>query len=289
MELPPKPQQIHNLEFIRILSPYVFASRVVRGKSVLDVGCGWGHGSWLLLAQGARQLAAADLDTTRLRHVSRLCRGSQLAGIFAMDAQRLAFRDRSFEVVTCFEVIEHVPEPAALLSELRRILVRDGVLLLTTPNRSVRLLPLQRPWNPEHLREYRLGPLRKLLRAYFPSVEVMGVRGSPREYAFYRRKWRQRPIRVYLEWLVPLLSVCTPAVLKRLARTRIGQTSRATVPHSNECMINKPVPAPDAANWPFHLAEASRECLNFLAVCGLDSRSALGALEQIRLAHARRE
>lgn len=256
---------------------------------MLDVGCGWGHGSWLLLAQGARQLAAADLDTTRLRHASSLCGGSQLAGIFAMDAQRLAFRDHSFEVVTCFEVIEHVPEPGALLCEIRRILTRDGILLLTTPNRSLRLLPLQRPWNSEHLREYRLGALRRFLRVYFPSVEVIGVRGSPREYAFYRRKWKQRPFRVYLGWLVPLLSVCTPPWLKRFARTRVNEARYGTVRDKDECIVNRPIPAPDAANWPFHVAEASRECLNFLAVCGFDSRRAQGVLEQITLARARRE
>ncbi len=84
-----------------------------------------------------------------------------------MDARRLGFTRSSFQLVTCFEAIEHVPQPDILLSELRRVLTEDGCLLLKTPNRAVRLLPLQPPWNHENLRDYSLGNLQRRLRKHF--------------------------------------------------------------------------------------------------------------------------
>jgi len=49
MKLLPKPEHLHNLEYMRILTPYVFAHPLVIGRSVLDVGCSSGYGSWLLI------------------------------------------------------------------------------------------------------------------------------------------------------------------------------------------------------------------------------------------------
>lgn len=48
------------------------------------------------------------------------------------DAQRLAFRDESFTVVLCTEVLEHLPEPQAAIDEMFRVLTPGGRLLLTT-------------------------------------------------------------------------------------------------------------------------------------------------------------
>src|SRR5688500_11085311 len=48
------------------------------------------------------------------------------------DAQRLAFRDGSFEVVLCTEVLEHIPEPQQAIDEMFRVLAPGGKLVLTT-------------------------------------------------------------------------------------------------------------------------------------------------------------
>src|SRR3982750_1096442 len=54
--------------------------------------------------------------------------GVQIIG----DAQMLAIRDASFEVVLCTEVLEHLPEPQQAIDEIFRVLVPGGQLLLTT-------------------------------------------------------------------------------------------------------------------------------------------------------------
>jgi 2-polyprenyl-3-methyl-5-hydroxy-6-metoxy-1,4-benzoquinol methylase len=131
------------MEFIRILSPYIFTQGMVEGKSVLDIGCGFGHGTWLMAANGAKQVVTIDLDKTKTLQVQGFCSNLKNFNTLVMDAQRLGFKDHSFRYYR-FEVIEHIPKPDVVLSEIRRSLKTDGALLLTTPNRAVRL-PFQPP------------------------------------------------------------------------------------------------------------------------------------------------
>ncbi len=51
-----------------------------------------------------------------------------------LDRQDLSFNDETFQVVLCSEVIEHLDSPSRLIREAHRILVDDGILILTTPN-----------------------------------------------------------------------------------------------------------------------------------------------------------
>jgi len=75
-----------------------------------------------------------------------------------------------------------------VVQEARRVLRPGGRLVLTTPNRRLRLLPFQKPWNPEHLREYSGGSLRQVLGRHFPEVEILGIRGPDEVEAIERAR-----------------------------------------------------------------------------------------------------
>ena len=264
MRLPTKPEHLNNLEFIRNLTPYVFSAQLVKGKSVLDVGCSFGHGAWLLVACGAERLTAVDLDRQRLGVAHDVLRNMQDSSLLAMNAQRLAFKDQSFQVATCFEVIEHVENPADFLSEVRRILTNQGILLLTTPNRSVRLFSLQRPWNPEHLREYTLDGLGRALQQHFSSFVILGIYGEAALHEYYIRLWRKNPLRAYVRELIP-----TP--VRRWIRNQLGVIYPPRCAGSDPEFLNPAIPSPDPENWPFYVSDATDGCLNFLAVCASDA------------------
>jgi ubiquinone/menaquinone biosynthesis C-methylase UbiE len=53
------------------------------------------------------------------------------------DALNLPFKDESFDIVTAFEVIEHLYDPQKALGEIRRILKMDGIALISTPRRDL--------------------------------------------------------------------------------------------------------------------------------------------------------
>ena len=282
MQLPPKPKHIHDLEFVRILTPYVFTRHIVKNKSVLDVGCGSGHGTRLLATNGAERVASLDLYEATARRVSEFTKGFQNSAAFVMDGQKLGFKDNSFQLVTCFEVIEHVSKPDMLLSEVRRILKGDGILVLTTPNRAVRLLPLQRPWNPEHLYEYTLKGLRTILKKHFPAFAVLGIYGEPVLYEYYRKKWQQCPTHGYLGWLVWTMRKLTPALVRRWIRSQLHPSNSENSPSSDADLLNRTFRNPVPGNWPFYVSDVEEDCLNFFAICGFEDQIVQKAVDEIK-------
>jgi ubiquinone/menaquinone biosynthesis C-methylase UbiE len=268
MNLPPKPDYIHNLEFIRILSPYVLICGSVKKRSVLDVGCGSGHGAWLFMMKGAHSVLTLDLDKTRVYQAYRLCKDFNNFLALFMDAQKMGFKDHTFQVVTCFEVIEHVPHPDLLFSELRRMMKSDSILFLTTPNRAMRLLPLQRPWNPEHLCEYTVRDLRRNLKNHFPFFEIFGIYGEPKINEYYRKIWGKNALKAYFGWTAWIMDRLTPVSAKRWLRAKLSDHENL-INQSSE-LTNMAIPTPDPKSWPFYVNDLRKDCLNFLAICGLN-------------------
>jgi SAM-dependent methyltransferase len=270
VKIPPKPGHIDNLEFIRILTPYILARRIVRHKTVLDIGCGLGHGTWLLVSEGAQQVVSIDLDKKKTTQVNEFCCHLRNYVALVMDAQRLGFRDQSFEMITCFEVLEHIPNTDLFLTEVRRILKKDGILLLTTPNRTSRLLPFQRPWNPEHLREHTLRAFRRIIKKYFPSFELLGISGEPLCNAHYIRMWKQNPFQAYFGFINRLLRRLAPTPMKKWLVDQRDHSDSKTSFDAYRDFLDRVDPMNDAEGWPFYVSQVNKKCLNFFALCGFD-------------------
>lgn len=165
------------LLYLRHVFAYEFAKTIIKpGSSVLEVGCGEGYGT-SLLAQMASRVTALDVDEATLASAAAKY-GSDKTKFTSYDGGRMPFPDGGFDAVVCFQVIEHVRDDAAFVRELRRVLKPGGPLILTTPNRTYRLKPRQKPWNPFHVREYHAAELGALLGRSFRQVAVWGVRGS---------------------------------------------------------------------------------------------------------------
>jgi len=109
--------------FLRRVSELVATERP---RCVLEVGCGEG----IVLATLAARLPGTrfdglELDETALEQARMRCPGARLV---RGDACELPFGDQSVDLVVCLEVLEHLPEPARALRELRRV-TRAGCLL----------------------------------------------------------------------------------------------------------------------------------------------------------------
>jgi 2-polyprenyl-3-methyl-5-hydroxy-6-metoxy-1,4-benzoquinol methylase len=143
---------------------YRHAMRLVRGRRVLDAGCGVGWGCALLAVAGASTVVGLDIDEGALADAKER---TNAATFVRGDLQRLPFADRSFDVVVCYEAIEHVADPHTALDELQRVLVRDGLLTVSSPNPDV-----YAHGNPFHVHEFRPEELRAELSDRFRHATV---------------------------------------------------------------------------------------------------------------------
>lgn len=169
-------------------SRYRFAAGFIRsglqadGMRVLDVACGAGFGLEMLRRAGADAIGV-DYSTEPLRAIRRRGAATQLINaneameVVQADAARLPLRSQSMNLVVSFETIEHVPDAAALVREVRRVLMPNGRLVLSTPNRAFGP-PERHSSNPFHVREFTADELRELLRGCFETVTLFGQRPS---------------------------------------------------------------------------------------------------------------
>ena len=161
---------IENL-YAEHMSRYMFAARLVGDAVVLDLGCGCGYGARHLAGSGASDVLGVDIAPEAVSFAQSRYGRPGLA-FAVMDARSLALA-KAFSVVTCFEVIEHVDDAARVLAEVSRVLVDDGVLLVSTPDKSTYVAGGVGGSNPFHVREYTRGEFEDLLRSAFPHVRLL--------------------------------------------------------------------------------------------------------------------
>lgn len=120
------------------------------GRRALDAGCGVGHNAFLLRELGYRVTAADASDYAIQRARERAVQ----TGTSGVEWRVVDFdRDRlpgEFDLVICWEVIEHVRDPRAVLEKLYGALAPGGVLVITTPN-AFGLTHLLGPCDPTHI------------------------------------------------------------------------------------------------------------------------------------------
>ena len=156
---------------------YEAAAEMSAGKRVLDWGCNDGYGMEILKPY-ASEVAGLDVAPHALRAAQQRL-PEMAANIRAYDGSQLPFPPASFDMVTSFQVIEHVAEYDQYLSMIREALRPGGMAVFTTPNRLIRLDPGMKPWNPFHVFEFTADDLRACLTPYFSSVEIRGLRSRP--------------------------------------------------------------------------------------------------------------
>ncbi|MDE0467950.1 MAG: methyltransferase domain-containing protein [Candidatus Poribacteria bacterium] len=129
------------------------------GKRVLDVGCGPGNLLVVLSADTPELLVGVDVDTIFLKvgrsEIEKLIEKSTITPALLRAAlPTLPFADASFDLVTCFLVMPHVPDDRAALTELARVLKPGGVLAISGHGLG---FPLR------YLKRFRLKPLQMYL------------------------------------------------------------------------------------------------------------------------------
>jgi SAM-dependent methyltransferase len=140
----------------RIIASFVkeICDRFTERPRILDVGCGTG-GNLTMLAQFG-EAEGVDVSTDALA----FCRARGLKAKLGA-AEALPFPDASFDLVTALDVVEHLDDDVAGLREMRRVLRREGRILIFVPT-FMWLWGVQDDIS-HHRRRYRLPELRQAL------------------------------------------------------------------------------------------------------------------------------
>jgi ubiquinone/menaquinone biosynthesis C-methylase UbiE len=171
------------LMYLRHLAAYRFVLSKFNTSRIIDLGCGTSYGTELM-ADSAGIVVGLDRASEALPYSTKT---KDKLWFFVADVCQLPFSDSSFNLAVSFQVIEHIRNVHFYLREAHRVLSKDGMLVISTPNRLLRLWPLERPWNPYHVKEYSQTTLRHLLKEYFSEVKIFGLQAIP-EIEFKERK-----------------------------------------------------------------------------------------------------
>ncbi|WP_409025993.1 bifunctional 2-polyprenyl-6-hydroxyphenol methylase/3-demethylubiquinol 3-O-methyltransferase UbiG [Gallibacterium anatis] len=133
---------IHQLNPLR-LNYILQHSSGLNGKKVLDVGCGGGILSESMAKSGAN-VTGIDMSPQPLAVAKQHAQDNNLI----IDYQQSTIEDflqqhqqlqaEKFDVITCMEMLEHVPDPLSIIRSCRQLLKPDGVLFISTINRTLK-------------------------------------------------------------------------------------------------------------------------------------------------------
>jgi 2-polyprenyl-3-methyl-5-hydroxy-6-metoxy-1,4-benzoquinol methylase len=183
--MPKSKRSLHELEEERVVpggEPRIFAWHRARyefaisyvGGRVLDVGCGEGYGA-AILAKRAQAVVGIDYSPTAIQHARQAYESENLR--FMVADVTLPLPDLGqFDVITCFEVIEHIENHDGLLANLARALSPGGWLIMSTPNALVEnaFEAIRHEHYEYHVNVLTPSELRSRLRAHFSDVRLYG-------------------------------------------------------------------------------------------------------------------
>lgn len=164
------------------MNRYQLAVNYINSKhaKVLDIACGSGFGSFYL-ANLYSNVVGADISKEAIESCNINYQKKNLIFTIA-DGTSLPYHDETFDAITSFETIEHTTQFELMLSEFKRVIKKNGVLIISTPNRIVNS-PSGIIENPYHTQEWDLNGLNSLLKNIFPNVVIYG-----QEYIRYKNK-----------------------------------------------------------------------------------------------------
>ncbi len=150
---------------------YRYASLFAANKHVLDVGCGTGYGA-AMMAAVANDVSGIDSSPEAVQYATR--HYGENTRFSVGSASALPLRSTRFDLVTAFEVIEHIAPWPELIKETARVLKPTGVFLVSTPNKAQYNQSRKEVGaNPFHVHEFEEDEFRQALGQTFRFVRIL--------------------------------------------------------------------------------------------------------------------
>lgn len=121
---------------LKFVTQYV-KSRDIHNKKILDIGCGYGWFEVNAVKNGAKLIIGTELTESDLGTARQYIHNKNII-FHTGSAIHLPFKDKTFDTVVSWEVLEHIPKETepTMFSEMARVLKTNGVCYLSTPHKS---------------------------------------------------------------------------------------------------------------------------------------------------------
>src|SRR3989339_547093 len=140
----------------------------------LDIGCGAGHGS-NYLSNKFKQVYGVDLSPEAIDYAKKSWDTTNI-NFLCGSGTEIPFGDNFFDVVTAFEVFEHIEDWPKFLEEISRVVKKEGLVYISTPNKDIYNPHTKKPVNPHHFFEMRIGEFKDALNKFFVIKKFYGQR-----------------------------------------------------------------------------------------------------------------
>ena len=168
------------------VSRYAFAAQFAGGKRALDIGCGAGYGA-AELSRTAAFVFGLDISSDAALYAHQRFPIPNLQ-FTAASACAIPYPSGAFDLVTAFELIEHLSDWPQLLSEARRVLAPNGLFIVSTPNKAYYTASRgPEGANPFHVHEFEAAEFRAELERCFPHVQML-LQNRSEAFVFYPSK-----------------------------------------------------------------------------------------------------
>jgi cyclopropane fatty-acyl-phospholipid synthase-like methyltransferase len=147
---------------------YKFILDFVKNKKVLDIACGCGYGSYIIVKDGnAEKVVGVDLDKDAIRYGNYRYTDDRISR-YVNDATTFKSNDL-FDVIVSFETIEHIPDYRLLIQNFHENLVNNGILFISTPINYITTTELS---NPYHVIEWNFNDFHLLFNETFEIQDI---------------------------------------------------------------------------------------------------------------------
>lgn len=147
------------------LSRYSSVAGLVKNKIVLDIACGTGYGSAMIADAGANKVIAVDNSPQAIGYAKQNYKRKNIQYING-NALNIPVKDSSVDVVVSLETIEHLHEPELFVKEVKRVLKKEGIFIVSTPNDDEFM-----DGNDFHVHEFQFKELHSLIEDNFKSAK----------------------------------------------------------------------------------------------------------------------
>lgn len=173
---------------------HLIKSFKVSSPVILDAGCGTGMN--LLAFNKIGEAFGFDIS----RQAVEFCLKRGLNHVIQCPIENIEYKDKKFDIITCLDVLEHVPNSHHALLELKRVLKDDGRMIITVP--AFRMLWSQHDDALCHLRRYEKY-------SFLQELNEAGLRVEKIGYYFFTSFFAVAPIRIIRRFLGNRHTLCS--------------------------------------------------------------------------------